>query len=494
MSSPETTSQEVDTLIIGAGFAGLCMAIKLQQQGRSDFLVLEREADLGGTWLINDYPGCACDVHSHLYSYSFEPNPNWSRMFSPQQEIWQYQKHCAQKYGVEQAIRYGCNVRQARFDERSGRWQLQTDQGEHYSARVLISCIGGLDQASIPEFEGREDFQGAQFHSQRWDHSVDLQKQRVAVIGTGASAIQFVPQIQAKVARLSLFQRTAPWVLPKPDRAIGAREQRLFRRWPALQRAYRRFIYWFLESRVFAFVFRPGLLKLAEASGCWQIRKQIRDPALRAKVTPDFRLGCKRVLIANDYYPALAKDNVEVITTGIRRITATGVETSDGQQVAADVIIYGTGFKATDPLPRGFLIGRDGLDLLDRWQQGMEAYKGTTVSGFPNLFLINGPNTGLGHSSVIFTIESQVAYILDALRQMRQRQLRWVDVRRGVSDTYNRKLQDKLDGTIWQAGGCRSWYMNDRARNVALWPGFTFSFRRQTRRFDLENYEAQPAD
>ena len=483
--------EKTDVLIIGAGFAGLGMAIKLSQQGKRRFLILDREADVGGTWQINTYPGCACDVHSHLYSYSFEPNPQWSRMFSPQPEIWNYLRHCADKYQLRPNLRMRRTVQEARFDEQQGLWTVTTDTGERYQAPILISGIGALDVPAWPDIPGLKDFAGPVFHSQQWDHSQNLEGTRVAVIGTGASAIQFVPQIQPKVSQLKLFQRTPPWILPKPDRAVSRFEHWLFRKLPAAQRLYRRFIYWFLESRVMGFVIQPKVLRLAELGGRLHIRRQIKNPALREKVTPRFRLGCKRVLISNDYYPALDQANVDLITTGIERISERGIHTQDGQLHEADVIVLGTGFKATEPLKRGMIFGLGGTDIVDAWEGSLQAYKGTTVSGFPNLFMLNGPNTGLGHSSVVFTIESQLAYIFDALDQMDRKQLRWVNVRAEVQTRYNDWLQKKLAGTIWNTGGCRSWYQDKHGRNVALWPGFTFGFRRMLRRFDLEHYETR---
>lgn len=489
----EPAAIQTDILIIGAGFAGIGMGIRLRAEGRQDFLILDREEAVGGTWQINTYPGCACDVPSHLYSYSFEPNPSWSRMFSPQAEIRRYLHHCRDKYQLQPHLRMRRTVDQARFDEQRGRWLLHTECGERYEARILVSAIGGLDVPAWPDIPGLQSFEGPMFHSQGWDHSQDLSDKRIAVIGTGASAIQFVPQIQPKADHVHLFQRTAPWVLPKPDRRISDFEHRLFRRWPAVQRLYRRWIYWLLESRVTGFVLQPALLKLAELGGRLHIRKHIKNPELRKKLTPSFRLGCKRVLIANDYYPALAQANVSVETAGIAEINPAGIRTKDDRQIDADVIILGTGFKATEPLKRGMIFGLGGTDIVDAWEGSLEAYKGTTVTGFPNLFMLNGPNTGLGHSSVIFTIESQLEYIMGALRHLDQQQLQWLNVKQDVQQRYNEWLQKKMARTIWERGGCSSWYQDARGRNVALWPGSTFGFRRMLRRFDADNYEQQPA-
>lgn len=487
---PDTSSNTLDALIIGAGFAGIGMAIKLKQQGRMSFEVVDKQDEVGGTWQVNTYPGCACDVQSHLYSYSFEPNPNWSRMFSPQPEILNYLRHCADKYGLRPHLRLGTEMLQARFDETDGRWHASLSDGREISARFLIAGIGGLSVPSVPEFPGADSFRGPRFHSQQWDHDAEIDGKTVAVIGTGASAIQFVPELQKRAARVKLFQRTPAWVMPKPDRRIGPRERRLFARFPWLQRAYRRMIYWHLESRVFAFVIWPWLMKLAEQVARFQIRRHIHDPDLRHRLTPSWTMGCKRVLISNDYYPALAQDNVEVITRGITAINDAGLQTADGGHHGADVIVYGTGFKATEPLERGRLIGRGGVDIVDAWADGVQAYKGTAVHGFPNLFMLNGPNTGLGHSSVVFTIETQLAYVLDAMRRMEKAGWRQVEVRAEAQQRYNKWLMRQINGTIWQRGGCRSWYQDESGRNVALWPGFTFGFRWRLRRFDTQAYDA----
>lgn len=485
-------SAPVETLIIGTGFAGLGMAIRLKQEGRTDFLVLERAQGVGGTWRDNTYPGCACDVQSHLYSFSFEPNPDWTRMFAPQPEIRAYLERCAEKYGVGPHLRFGAEVVEARYDEAAQRWNVQTRDGRRFSARVLVAGLGGLSTPAYPQLKGIEKFKGKVFHSAEWDHGYDLAGKRIAVIGTGASAIQFVPQLQKTAARVDLYQRTPPWIMPKPDRRISAAEQRLFRRFPKAQQAIREAIYWSLEGRVLGFVLNPRVMKLPELIARRHIRKQIADPALRAKVTPDFAFGCKRVLISDDYYPALAQPNVEVITDAIREVRANGVVTADGVERPVDCIVYGTGFKAQDPLPRGAIFGRGGVDILDTWKDGPEAYLGTSIAGFPNLFMLVGPNTGLGHSSMVYMIESQIAYVMDALRTMRARGLAEVEVKPEVQARFNAGLQKQLGGSIW-ASGCKSWYVNAQGRNTTLWPGFTFRFRQATRQFQLSDYAAREA-
>lgn len=474
-------------LIIGTGFAGLGMGIRLKQAGIESFTILERAQEVGGTWRDNHYPGCACDVQSHLYSFSFEPNPDWSRMFALQPEIKSYLRKCAEKYGLMPHIRFGSEVTEARYDEAAQLWTVKTRSGDTHQARVLIAGMGGLSTPAYPEIPGLDRFEGRAFHSAEWDHGCDLNGKRVAVIGTGASAIQFVPQVAPKAAQLDLYQRTPPWIMPKPDRAITAVERWLFRKMPWLQNLYRQFIYWQLEGRVLGFVFTPKVMKLPAWVARMHINRHIKDPALRAKVTPDFTFGCKRVLISGDYYPALARPNVSVITDNIREVRARSVVTADGVERPADVIIYGTGFKAQDPLPRGAIFGRGGLDLLDAWQDGLEAYLGTSIAGFPNLFMIVGPNTGLGHSSMVYMIESQVAYILDSVQHMQANQLSEVEVKREVQDRFNQGLQAQLKGTVWTSG-CKSWYLNASGKNTTLWPGFTFKFRQATRRMKLEDY------
>ncbi|TXH05346.1 MAG: NAD(P)/FAD-dependent oxidoreductase [Nevskiaceae bacterium] len=487
VQTPSRPSQ-VRVAIVGTGFAGLGMAIQLKQAGETDFVVLEKAGDVGGTWRDNHYPGCACDVQSHLYSFSFEPNPEWSRMFAPQPEIWAYLRKVTDKHGLRPFIRFNSEVTGAEWDEAASLWRVRTTSGT-ISAQVLVSGMGGLSRAAYPDIPGIERFQGKRFHSQDWDHGYDLAGKRIAVIGTGASAIQFVPQIQKKAAHIDLYQRTPPWIMPKPDRPISDAERFLFKRFPAAQAAFRNSIYWMLESRVLGFAINPRLMKLVARVARSHIRKQIRDPELRKKVTPDYTIGCKRVLISDDYYPALAQPNVDVITTGIREITAKGVITSDGVEREVDAIIFGTGFHAVDPLPAGMIHGRDGVDIMDAWKNGAEAYKGTTVTGFPNLFLIVGPNVGLGHSSMVYMIESQIAYIMDALKTMQRQSLASVEVQPQAQADYNRGLQAKLGHAVWNVGGCKSWYIDPKSgKNVTLWPGFTWQFRRELKSFDAQAY------
>jgi len=508
----------VRVAIIGTGFSGLGMGIKLKEAGYDDFVILEQSDDVGGTWHENHYPGCACDVQSALYSFSFEQNPNWTRMYARQKEIKAYLRHCAEKYGLMEHIQLNTHVAGARFDERRHRWTVETcdapalwdymtergmvagdelDRSDEalpevktLRADVVVSGMGGLSTPAYPAIDGLENFNGKQFHSQHWDHDYDFRGKRVAVIGTGASAIQFVPEVAKDAAHLDLYQRTPPWIVPKPDRPIRPLERALFKRFPQSLNAFRQSIYWTLEARVLGFVGDPRILKIGELQARRHIRNQIKDPVLRRKVTPDFHFGCKRVLISNNYYPALAQDNVDVLTNGIREVRENAIVERNGEERAVDCIIYGTGFKAQDPIPKGMVKGRGGQDLLDAWKEGAEAYKGTTIAGFPNFFMLMGPNTGLGHSSMVYMIESQIQYVLDALKKMEKHGWKSVEVKEDALSKYNASIHAKLGDSVWQTG-CKSWYVNENGKNTTLWPGFTWQFRQQTRRFDARHYRIE---
>lgn len=472
-------------VVIGTGFAGIGMAVRLKQAGYDDFVVLERAEDVGGTWRDNTYPGCRCDVPSHLYSFSFAPNPDWSSTFSPQPEIEAYLRQVTDGFRVRPHIRFGHAVQAAHWVD--DHWLIHTDQGD-FTAEILLSGMGPLAEPSYPKLNGIDSFEGEVFHSAQWNHDLDLSGRKVAVIGTGASAIQFVPAIQPEVEELHLFQRTPPWVMPRPDRKISRFEKALFRAFPLVQKAVRTGIYWGRESMVLGFAKLPGIMKQAQKVAEKHLEKQVRDPELRAKLTPDFTLGCKRVLISDDYYPAVARPNVEVVTDGITEVTPTGIVTDDGVKHEVDTIIYGTGFRVTDLPVMDMLYGRDGLSLREAWADGMEAHLGTAVAGFPNFFLLIGPNTGLGHSSMVFMIESQIAYILDALKTMDAEGLRQVEVRPEVQRAFVDGVRSSMRNTVWTRGGCTSWYLDSQGRNTTLWPSFTFRFRQLTRRFDRSQY------
>jgi cation diffusion facilitator CzcD-associated flavoprotein CzcO len=487
----------VDTAvaIVGAGFSGIGMAIRLKRAGMDDFLVLEKASEAGGTWRDNQYPGCACDVQSFMYSYSFEQNPDWSRMFATQPEIWAYLERCVDKYKIRPHLRHNTTVTGAEFDDETETWRVLVDGGRVITCRAVVFATGPLHLPAYPDLPGLATFAGTTFHSATWDHGYDLAGKRVAVVGTGASAVQFVPEIAGAVASLDLYQRTPPWVMPKPDRAIGEGERALYRRVPGLQRLHRYGIYWLLESRLLGFTSRRGIMHLGERIVKRAIRRAIPDPALRRAVTPGYTMGCKRVLISNDYYPTLARDNVHVITDGIAEVRPDGIVTADGQFRPVDAIIFGTGFHVTDALDDFHLVGRGGLKLQDAWADGMQAYLGLAVAGFPNAFLLLGPNSGLGHNSVVFMAESQAGYVLQALRLLARRRAGTVEVRGDVQRRYNEELQGKLAGTVWSDGGCQSWYLDRNGVNRTLWPSFTWRYWLRTRRLDPADFAvaARPA-
>jgi cation diffusion facilitator CzcD-associated flavoprotein CzcO len=479
---------ELDVLIVGTGFSGLGMAIALLREGRASFALLERAEDVGGTWRDNTYPGCACDIPSHLYSFSFEPKADWSRMYPPQPEIRAYLEMVAQKYGVMPFIRFGRTVEAMRYDDTGRFWRVRCSNGEEVSARIVVSGMGGLSNPAWPQIEGAERFGGASFHSAQWDHGCDLRGKRVAVIGTGASAIQFVPQIAAQVEQLHLFQRTPPWVVPKGDRPMAGWEQRLFRLLPFTQRWLRRAIYCGNEIRAPLFG-HPEQLRRAQRLALRYLAASIPDAAMRERLTPNYVMGCKRILISNDYYPALTRGNVELVTDPITRITQGGVVTADGRTRKVDAIVYGTGFAAMDPLRRVEVAGEGGRRLSQDWAHGPQAYLGLTVAGYPNLFLLMGPNTGLGHNSMVYMIESQIRYVMDAIHLMERRGATAMGVKAPAQGAFNDELQSRIAGSVWNSGGCKSWYLNAEGRNVSLWPGFTFTYRRKTRKVDPAAYE-----
>jgi cation diffusion facilitator CzcD-associated flavoprotein CzcO len=484
----------VDTrvAIVGSGFAGLCMAIQLKLRGINDFVVLEKDDDMGGTWRDNTYPGCACDVPSYLYSFSFEQNPRWTRMFAPQPEIWDYMRHCASKYGVEPHFRYDTTVTGAEFDESTGTWRVHINDNEVLTARALVTGVGALHMPKVPDLPGLETFEGTTFHSAHWNHDHDLRGRRVAVIGTGASAIQFVPQIAQEVGHLDVFQRSAPWITPKPDREIGVRERNLHSRFPLGQRAIRNLLYWAMEVRGVGFAVNPKLMKAIELQARRHLKKQVPDPELRRKLTPDYAIGCKRVLLANDYYPALMRNDVDLVTDAIREVRPNGIVTDDGTLHECDTIIFGTGFDVSGNLTQMKVVGRDGEELNDVWERkGTGAHLGITVAGFPNMFLLVGPNTGLGHSSMVFMIERQVDYVMQALGLLESEDAAYVDVREPRQDRFVDWAQTRLSGSVWQ--GCNSWYIDENGRNFTIWPHFTWKYWLATRRLRRHEYDVVPA-
>lgn len=476
-------------VIVGSGFSGLGMAIQLKRSGMHDFVILEKASELGGTWRDNTYPGAGCDVPSHLYSYSFEPNPAWSSAYARQDEIWEYLEHCASKYRLWPHLCFDTEVVGAEFDDAAGEWSVTTGHGQTLSAAAVVFGIGALHQPAYPNIPGTERFRGTTFHSAQWDPDCDLDGKRVAVVGTGASAIQFVPEIAPKVEQLSLFQRTPPWVLPKADHPVSARTQRLFSNLPSLQWLYRSMLYWQMESRVAGFIGNSRLMHAAQQLARRHIRRNISDPELRQAVTPDYTMGCKRVLISNDYYPALNRSNVDVIPQEVAEVREHSVVTRDGSEHPVDVLIFGTGFHVTDAFDHLHVTGKDGAKIQDAWRDGMEAYLGVSVAGFPNMFLLLGPNTGLGHNSMIFMIEAQIRYVLQCLRLLEREGASHLDVRPSVQRRFNEWIQHKMSKTVWVTGGCDSWYLDSSGKNTTLWPGSTLTYWLRTRRLNPADYE-----
>ena len=480
-------ARDFEVAIVGTGFSGLAVGHYLKQAGIESFVLLEKAAEVGGTWRENTYPGAACDVMSHLYSFSFAPNPRWSRVYSPQPEILAYLKRVAANEGLLPHCRFHAEVRGADFDEASGRWTVRLADGSTVRARSLMLGNGGLHLPATPELPGRERFEGPAFHSACWDHGVDLRGKRVGVIGTGASAIQIVPSIAAQVAQLHVFQRSPAWVVPRLDRAYTPLEQAIFARLPLARRAQRAAIYWRNELTSLAFVRGARFAKLAERMGVEHLRASVPDPALRSRLTPSYRLGCKRVLVSNDYFPAFLRPNVELVSEGIAELTARGVRTVDGRERDLDVLVCCTGFRTNAYLSKLEVRGAGGRELNETWHGAPETFLGLTVSGFPNLCLLMGPNTGLGSSSMVFMIEAQARYAVQCVRALRERALVSLDVRAEVQRAYDEEIQRKLRDTIW-ASGCTSWYQAPDGRIVALWPGLTLEYWARTRRLELDDY------
>jgi len=484
-----TATHDHDLVIIGAGFAGLGLAIQLKQQQRENFVILEQADGVGGTWWVNRYPGCACDVPSHLYSLSFHANPDWHQRYSPRAEIQAHLATAVDRHGLEPHLRLGRRVSQCRWDEDEQRWHIQDQQDVSYRARHLVMASGGLSRPAYPEIPGLDRFQGPIIHSQSWPEALDLKGQRVAVIGTGASAIQFIPTVAQHATQLCVYQRSAAWVLPQHNRRIPRWRRWLYAHVPGLRQLVRLGIFLELESRLPAFVRWPKLTVLHRRMALRHLRRQVHDANLRQKLTPNYAIGCKRVLRSDDYYPAFNLPQVELVTTAIEAIDERGVIDAAGHHRAADVLLLGTGFKPTEPFEPGMITGRNGLDLAEHWHDGPQAYKGTAVAGFPNLFLLLGPNTALGHNSVLLMIEAQIRYLLATLDHADQAGCRTIEVRSSAQQAWNQDLQRRLARSQWNQGGCSSWYLHPRSGlNTTLWPRTTLTYRRQLALFDASAY------
>ncbi|MEV1006834.1 NAD(P)/FAD-dependent oxidoreductase [Streptomyces sp. NPDC049881] len=483
-------TEHVRVAVIGAGFGGLGAAVRLRRSGVTDFVVLERADAVGGTWRDNTYPGCACDVPSHLYSFSFAPNPRWPRAFSGQPHIRAYLEWVADTYGLRPHLRLGAGVESARWDGDELRWVVETSGGGTLTADVVVSATGPLSDPRLPDVPGLDGFPGRVFHSARWDHGHPLRGRRVAVVGTGASAVQFVPRIQREAAEVTVFQRTPPWVLPRADRPISGLERLLHARLPATRAARRQLLWGIREMQVGAFASRPDMMRGLEKLALLHMRRAVKDEDLRRRLTPGYRIGCKRILLSNDWYPALARPHVRLIDAGLREIRGGTLVAEDGRETEADTIVFGTGFRVTDlPIARR-VKGADGTTLAESWRDGMAALRGTTAAGFPNFLTVIGPNTGLGNSSMILIIEAQLAYLADYLRALDRLGPRAaLSPRPQAVAAWNDRLQARLARSVWNTGGCDSWYLDAHGRNTTVWPGTTREFRIATQQVDLSEYE-----
>lgn len=487
--APGQTARQVDVAIVGAGLAGLGTGIELKKQGITNFVIFEGEDGVGGSWRTNTYPGCACDVPSHLYSYSFEPNPHWPEAFSRQDDIRRYIEHCAEKYGMKPFIRFSTRVLDACFDEESGRWRITTSDGQLTEARVFVPATGALSHPQYPDIKGMDKFAGRAVHAARWDPTLELRGKRVAVIGSGASAIQVVPNIAGEVAELSVFQRTPSWVLPKHNRRYSSRQQQDWLDHPWKQKAQRLGLYWMMESALPAIMWYPQMLKVGELLHKRALHRAISDTELRKKLTPDYKVGCKRTLVSDDWFPAFARKNVHLICDGIKEITATGIRTDDGVLHEVDVIIYCTGYEIGKPAYPFEIRGKNGLTLSEYWGAQAKAYYGMNVSHFPNMLLIMGPNSGPGHTSVLIYQEAQYQYVARYTQTLLQQKLKYLDVKESVMQKQFDAFQKRMRNSSWLSG-CQSWYLNADGSNSTMWPGFSFEYVLRVKRLDMSAYHA----
>ena len=494
-AGPLRAGGHVEVAILGAGFAGLCMAIKLQAAGRRDFVIFEKAPRLGGTWRDNTYPGCGCDVPAHLYSYSFAQNPRWSRIYASQPEILAYLEDVATQHGLHGRIAFETPITELAWDEAARHWRLVAADGRTFTARVVVSAVGALHVPSVPDLPGLASFSGAAFHSARWRHDVDLAGRRVAVIGTGASAVQFIPEIAPRVTRLTVYQRTPPWVLPRRDGPVPATARAALATVPGLLRAWRAVQYWRREAIGLGLAYKPKLMGRGQKQSARFKEREIADPVLRLKLNPFYTLGCKRMLLSDDVYATMTRPGVELVTTPVAEVRTRSVVTTDGVDRPADVLIFGTGFRPFDASAGLRVEGRGGRRLADDWRDGPEAFLGVAVHGYPNHFLLVGPNSGLGHNSIVFMIEAQVRYVLQCLRWLDERRLDVVEVRADVQRVYNDALQKRFERTVWRSTPgspwqlpCSSWYAPGDGKNTALWPGLSVGYWWAMRRPRIADY------
>lgn len=483
-------SRPHSVLIVGAGFAGLGSALRLQQEGIRDVVILERASDIGGTWRDNTYPGAACDIPSNLYSFSFAPNPDWSRSFAGSGEILQYIHYLADHHNLRRMIRFNQDVRDLVYDDESGLWTATTGRGDTFRARSVVMAQGPLSNCSFPAIPGIEAFRGHKIHSARWDHDYDFTGKRVAVIGTGASGVQIIPQLAKQAARLKVFQRTPGWVMPRPDFATPKWNRLLFRRLPPAQDAVRRALYVAHESMALGIIWNSPLTGVLERAAEAHLNHQVKDPWMRRQLKPDFRIGCKRVLMSSDYYPALQQANCELITWPIARLSEQGIRTAEGIEHQFDCVVFATGFDVSHSGTPFRVVGAGGRELNDDWRGGAQAYKSINVAGYPNLFITFGPNSGPGHNSALVYMESQIEYLVRAVKTMQEKDIKSLDVRRDVQTRHNRFIQKRLAKTNWNSG-CKSWYLTEDGFNATMFPGFAMQYARQMKGFDLKDYRVE---
>ncbi|GAB2712516.1 flavin-containing monooxygenase [Nocardia thraciensis] len=487
-----SANKPLDVAIIGAGFAGIGAAIRLRQRGVGNYAIFERGERVGGTWRDNTYPGAACDIPSRLYSYSFAPNPEWSQTYSGSAEILGYIESMVDEFGIRPRIRFGHTVTGLVYDEANGWWEVAfAGRRRKVQARTVVLAAGPLANAGFPDIPGIDDYEGHKIHSARWDHDYDFTGKKVAVIGTGASAVQIIPELVRRAGSVKVYQRTPGWVLPRVNRRTNAVTRQLYRQVPLTQRLARQAWFWGHESVALGVVWNSPLTRVVESVATMHLRSQVRDPWLRRQLTPDFRAGCKRLLLSNDYYPALQRENCTLVTWPIARIAPRGIRTAEGIEHRADCIVFATGFEVSKqgtPIP---VAGRGGRLLADEWAGGAYAYKSVTVAGYPNLFLTFGPNSGPGHNSALVYMEAQIDYLTEAIGLVVDRGLRSLEVRRDRQDRYNRRLQRRLTATTWNSG-CRSWYLTEDGFNPTMYPGFGTQYTRQLARVDPDDFVLTP--
>ncbi len=485
--SKSADTQPLDVLIIGAGFSGVCAAIKLLEKGITSFRIYEKSDGIGGTWYDNTYPGAACDVPSHFYCYSFEPNPRWSRVYSPQAEIQAYIEHCVNKYQIRPYIENGAKVSEMRLDESRGRWRITFADGAVVHARHIINGFGGLHKPSIPTFDGIENFAGASMHTAEWNHDVDFDNKHVAIVGSAASAIQIIPELAKVAEKLTVFQRTPNYIAPREDRAYTDAEKKRFANWPMLQRLYRWFLYKRLDLLLYP-ITRSGSKagKIGRQKVLQHMRESVDDKSLHSLLEPQYEMGCKRILLSDDLFAALNSSNVSLESNGIERIETNGIRSKDGELHRADVIVFATGFDIDGHMRSVDVIGCDAQSLQDAWADGPEAYCGACVSGFPNYWMVTGPNTGVGTTSVVYMIEQSIAFITRMIVASNMQAM--LSVKQSSQDEYNSEIQAALDQSVW-ASGCDSYYITETGKITTLYPHNAAAFRKQLAVAGIEDFE-----